>query len=62
MLHFDELKQAIDGGYITGNKVNIVRKDGKIFDYVLPGEPVRSWEVVREEKVVDVMRELKLLY
>ncbi|HFU4369542.1 TPA: Paratox [Streptococcus suis] len=59
MLHYDELKQAIDGGYITGDKVTIVRRDGKIFDYVLPGEVVRPWEVVREEYVVDVMRELK---
>ena len=58
MLHYDELKQAIDGGYITGDKVMIVRRDGKIFDYVLSGDPVRHWEVVCEEKVVDVMSEL----
>lgn len=59
MLHYDELKQAIDGGYIQGDTIMIVRRDGKIFDYVLPGEEVRPWEVVSEEKVVDVMRELK---
>ncbi|AML46816.1 Paratox [Streptococcus suis] len=59
MLEYEELKQAVDDGYITGDTVNIVRRDGKIFDYVLPGEEVRPWEVVREEKVVDVMRELK---
>ena len=59
MLHYDELKQAIDGGYITGDKVMIVRRDGKIFDYVLPGEVVRPWDIVCEEKVVDVMSELK---
>ncbi|CYW30630.1 Paratox [Streptococcus suis] len=59
MLEYEELKQAVDDGYITGDAVNIVRRDGKIFDYVLPGEEVRPWEVVREEKVVDVMRELK---
>ncbi|HEM3710589.1 TPA: Paratox [Streptococcus suis] len=61
MLYYDELKQAIDGGYITGDKVMIVRRDGKIFDYVLPDEKVRPWEVVCEEKVGDVMRELRLL-
>ena len=59
MLHYDELKQAIDGGYITGDKVMIVRRDGKVFYYVLPGEVVRPWEVVSEEWVEDVMRELK---
>ena len=59
MLEYEELKEAINKGYIIGNKINIVRRCGKIFDYVLPGEPVRPWEIVREEKVVDVMRELK---
>ncbi len=59
MLEYEELKQAVDDGYIKGDTVMIVRRDGKIFDYILPGEPVRPWEVVREERVVDVMRELK---
>ena len=59
MLEFSELKQAVDDGYIQGDKVMIVRCDGKIFDYVLPGEVVRPWEVVSEEEVEDVMRELK---
>ncbi len=59
MLEYSELKEAVDHGYIIGDTVNIVRHDGKIFDYVLPGEPVRTWEVVSEEKLVDVMRELK---
>ncbi|NQK20654.1 Paratox [Streptococcus suis] len=44
---------------MKGDTVMIVRRDGKIFDYVLPGEEVRSWEVVCEEKVVEVMEELK---
>ena len=46
MLEFSELKQAVDDGYIQGETVMIVRTDGKVFDYVLPGEPVRPWEVV----------------
>ncbi|HEO8611623.1 TPA: Paratox [Streptococcus suis] len=61
MLEYDELKQAIDGGYITGDTVMIVRRDGKIFDYVLPGESVRPWEVVSVEKLADVIGELKFL-
>ena len=59
MLEYEELKQAVDDGYIKGDKVMIVRRGGKIFDYVLPGEPVRPWEVVSEERVVDVIKELK---
>ena len=59
MLEYEELKQAVDNGFIQGETVMIVRTDGKVFDYVLPGEPVRPWEVVSEERVVDVMKELK---
>ncbi|HEL0991392.1 TPA: Paratox, partial [Streptococcus equi subsp. equi] len=54
----DEFKQAVDDGYITGDTVAIVRKNGQIFDYVLPGEKVQPWEVVTEEKVENVLREL----
>lgn len=59
MLTYDEFKQAVDRGYITGDTVMIVRKNGQIFDYVLPGEPVRLWEVATEERVEDVLRELE---
>lgn len=59
MLTYDEFKQAIDDGYITGDTVMIVRKNGQIFDYVLHGEEVRSWEVVTDERVEDVLRELR---
>lgn len=38
MLTYNEFKQAIDNGYIAGDTVAIVRKDGQIFDYVLPHE------------------------
>ncbi|MFD3095897.1 competence regulator inhibitor paratox [Streptococcus agalactiae] len=54
----DEFKEAIDKGYISGNTVAIVRKNGKIFDYVLPHEEVRKDEVVTVESVVDVLEEL----
>lgn len=59
MLTYDEFKQAIDDGYITGHTVAMVRKNGQIFDYVLPHESVRSWEVVTDEKVEEVLRELE---
>jgi hypothetical protein len=59
MLEYEELKEAVDDGYIQGETVMIIRTDGKVFDYVLPGEVVRPWEVVCEERVVDVMSELK---
>ena len=59
MLTYDEFKQAIDDGYITGDTVTIVRKNGQIFDYVLSGEPVRPWEILTEEIVEAVLRELE---
>ncbi|MFD3066854.1 competence regulator inhibitor paratox, partial [Streptococcus agalactiae] len=55
MLYIDEFKEAIDKGYILGDTVAIVRKNGKIFDYVLPHEEVRKDEVVTVESVVDVL-------
>ena len=58
MLHYDELKQAVDDGYIKGDTVMIVRRDGKVFDYVLPNEVVRPWEIVTEESVADILDEL----
>ncbi|GAA0058354.1 MULTISPECIES: competence regulator inhibitor paratox [Streptococcus] len=58
MLTYDEFKQAIDDGYITGDTVAIVRKNGQIFDYVLPNEKIRDLEVVTEEKVEEVLMEL----
>ncbi|WP_375709039.1 Paratox [Streptococcus dysgalactiae] len=59
MLTYDEFKRAIDDGYITADTVMIVRKNGQIFDYVLPGEPVRQWEMLAEEIVEEVLRELE---
>lgn len=59
MLYFDEMKEAVEGGYIQGETLGIVRKSGKIFDYVLPHEEIRPWEVVTIEKVTDVLDELK---
>lgn len=58
MLTYNEFKQAIDDGYITTDAVMIVRKNGQIFDYVLPGEEVRPWEIVIEERVAEVLMEL----
>ncbi|MCB2829989.1 competence regulator inhibitor paratox [Streptococcus dysgalactiae] len=59
MLTYDEFKQAVDDGYITGDTVTIVRKNGQIFDYVLPHEKVKNGEVVTDEKVEEVLRELE---
>lgn len=58
MLTYDEFKQAIDDGYIAGDMVMIVRKNGQIFDYVLSGEKVRPWEMLMEERVEAVLKEL----
>lgn len=44
MLYYDELKEAIDRGFIKGDTVQIVRKNGIVFDYVLPNEPVNPYE------------------
>lgn len=58
MLHYDELKEAIDKGFITGEKVKIVRKEGKIFDYILPNETSKPHEIITTENTKDVLDEL----
>lgn len=45
MLYYDEFKEAIDRGYIKGDTVQIVRKNGIVFGYVLPNELVEFYEL-----------------
>ena len=59
MIDYDNFKDAVDDGCIKGDTVQIVRKAGKIFDYVLPDEEVRPWELVTVEKVADALEELR---
>ena len=58
MLTFDEFKEAMDNGFIKGDTVQIVRKNGKIHDYVLDGERVEPHETLSLEKVSDIVKEL----
>lgn len=59
MITIDELKEAIKKGFIKGDTVNIVRRDDKIHDYVLPGEKVELWETVKEEYIGNILEELR---
>lgn len=61
MMTFDEVMKAIERGYIKGDSLNIVRRDGKIHDYVLSGEKVEPGEVVTKEALKDVLDELREL-
>ncbi|HFI0618757.1 TPA: hypothetical protein ACGO1W_000395 [Streptococcus suis] len=38
--------------------VNVVRKNGKVFDFVLEGEKVQPHEVVSVEALDDVIKEI----
>ena len=38
ILTYDEFKEAMDKGFIKGDTVQIVRKNGKVHDYVLDGK------------------------
>jgi len=58
MLTYDEFKEDMDNGFIKGDTVQIVRKNGKIHDYVLDGERVEPYETLSLEKVSDIIREL----
>lgn len=58
MLTYDEVMEAIERGFIKGDKISIVRRNGKIHDYVLPGEKVELGEVIIEEQLKHVLEEL----
>lgn len=58
MIIIDELKESIKKGLIKCDTVNIVRRDDKIHDYVLPGEKVEPWETIKEESLEQVIEEL----
>ena len=59
MMTYDEVMEAIEKGFIKGDKICIVRRNGKIQDYVLPGEKVEPGEIVTEEDVETVLEELR---
>ena len=50
-------EEAIENGWLD-DVVTVVRKNGIIFDFVLPGEEVKEHEVVSREKLEDVMGEI----
>ena len=56
---YDEVMEAIERGFIKGDKVSIVRRNGRIHDYVLPGEKVEPGEIVIETDLKTVLEELK---
>jgi conserved hypothetical protein len=55
---YDEVMEAIERGFIKGYKVSIVRRNGRIHDYVLPGEKVEPGEIVIEMDLKTVLEEL----
>ena len=58
MMTYDEVMEAIEKGFIKGDKISIVRRNGKIHDYVLPGEKLEPGEIVTEENLEAVLEEL----
>lgn len=59
MITVDELREAIEKGFIKGKTVSVVRRNNQIHDYVLPGEKVELWETVKEEYIENILEELR---
>ncbi|ARC21809.1 Paratox [Streptococcus sp. FDAARGOS_192] len=59
MMTYDEVMEAIERGFIKGDKISIIRRNGKIHDYVLSGEKVEPGEIVVKEDLDVVLEELK---
>ncbi|HFU4190435.1 TPA: hypothetical protein ACGO8C_001965 [Streptococcus suis] len=51
-------EEAVEKGWLK-DTVRVVRKDGRIFDYVLDGEEVRPHEKVTVENLDSIMQELR---
>lgn len=51
-------EEAVEKGWLK-DTVTVVRKDGRLFDYVLDGEEVRPHEKVTVENLDSVMQELR---
>ena len=56
---YGEVMEAIERGFIKGDKISIIRRNGKIHDYVLPGEKVEPGEIVEKEDLDVVLEELR---
>ena len=59
MMTYDEVMEAIERGFIKGDKISIIQRNDKIHDYVLPGEKVEPGEIVEKEDLDVVLEELK---
>ncbi len=59
MMTYDEVMEAIERGFIKGDKISIIRRNDKIHDYVLPEEKVEPGEIVEKEDLDVVLEELK---
>lgn len=53
-----DFEEAIEKGWL-GDVVTVVRKNGLVFDFVLPGEEVKEHEKTSLERLADVMEEIK---
>lgn len=51
-------EEALEKGWLK-DTVRVVRKDGRLFDYVLDGEEVRPHEKVTVENLDSIMQELR---
>ncbi|MGT2866625.1 competence regulator inhibitor paratox [Streptococcus fryi] len=57
MFYKSELEEMIERGLVQ-DTVNVIRKNGQIFDVVLDGEPIKDDEVVTVEDLAGVLNEL----
>ncbi|HEM5240271.1 TPA: hypothetical protein U1338_001179 [Streptococcus suis] len=49
--------EALENNWLS-DTITVVRKDGKIYDFVLPGEQILDYEVISRESLDIVLEEL----
>ncbi|HFI0113897.1 TPA: hypothetical protein ACGPA6_000280 [Streptococcus suis] len=51
--------EALENNWLS-DTITVVRKNGKIYDFVLTGEQILDYEVVSKESLARVLEELNL--
>ncbi|MGO0093092.1 competence regulator inhibitor paratox [Streptococcus suis] len=52
-------EEAIANNLFKSPIITVVRKNGKIFDFVLEGEPIKESEQISKENLTAVLSELR---
>ncbi|WP_438466066.1 competence regulator inhibitor paratox [Streptococcus pluranimalium] len=59
MIDLNDLHKHISNGKLDKHNIPIIRKQGKIVDYLLPNEPIKNDEII---DIMDLSKVLKEVF